>query len=664
MNPITPKDRKRLLAVGFLLLLLFCGLILRYYQIQITEGEEWSRLARRQHYFIVKEPFTRGTFYASSKGKKGHPEKEQKLVVDIEKFHLHIDPESFPEKNKKEISSVLSRLLDIPKEENESFERQFYVKSRSRKLAMWLDPEHKSVILEWWNVFARKNKIPRNALFFVSDYKRSYPFGPLLGQVLHTVQDIKEEATHQACPTGGLELYCNQHLKGKLGKQRLMRSPRNSIETGDVIAYPENGADVYLTIDLTLQSIAEEELEKGVKKCKAKCGWAVMMDPHSGEILALAQYPFFYPGDYQKYFNDPELIQHTKVKAATDANEIGSVMKPITVACALLANEELEKRGEKPLFSPDEKISCASGKFPGRSKPITDTHSHAFLNMNMAIQKSSNIYVARLVERIVERLGSPWYRNVLKDVFGFSLKTGIELPSESPGILPTPGKFHPNGTLEWSTPTPFSMAFGHNLQATSIQMLRVSSVIANGGYLVKPTIIRKIVKKEEDGSETIVFEPEKQMKQVLSKDITDLITRGMKFATKLGGTCRRGDVAGYTEAGKTSTSKKIVNGAYSEKFYIGSFIGFTPVKDPAFILLVTMDEPEYGYIQGVGKNHNGGACASTVFKEVARRSLAYLGIAPDDPHGYPPGDPRYDPEKADWVAENKRLNELYKKWNN
>lgn len=656
------KDCQRILGLSIFLIILFCILLVRYYQIQIVEGEKWSKEARKQHFFVVKEPFTRGTFYSASV-KPGHPKKLQQLVTDIEKFHLLIDPESLPEKLKKEIIGVLTHLLDIPKEEKESFERQFHIKSRSRKLAMWLGADHKAIILEWWNPFAKKNKIPRNALFFVSDYKRSYPFGSLLGQVLHTIQDIKEETTHQASPTGGLELYFNDFLKGKMGKRRLMRSPCNAIETGDIIACPEHGADVYLTVDHTLQSIAEEELEKGVKSSKAKNGWAVMMNPKTGEILALAQYPFFSPAEYQKYFNDPLMIEHSKVKAVTDANEVGSCMKPITVACALLANIELEKRGEKPLFTIDEKISCSSGKFPGRSKPITDTHLHSFLNMEMALQKSSNIYVARLVERIIERLGAEWYRNTLKDVFGFSTKTGIELPSESAGLLPTPGKHNPNGTLEWSVPTPYSMAFGHNLLVTSMQLLRASSVIANGGYLVSPTIVKKVAKKEKNGEEIVLYEKAPVKKQVLDKKITDQITRGMKYATKLGGTCRKGDIAGYTEAGKTSTAKKIVNGVYSEVKYVGSFIGFTPVKDPAFILLVTMDEPEYGYIAGIGKNHNGGNCASPVFREISRRSLAYLGIPPDDPYGYPNGDPRYDPSKADWHLENKQLNELYQKWN-
>ena len=341
--------------------------------------------------------------------------------------------------------------------------------------------------------------------FYIKDYQRSYPFGKLLGQVLHTIQNQKEEKTDQALPTGGLELSFNSYLQGKNGKRRLMRSPRNSLETGEVIAHPENGADIYLTINPYLQAIAEEEIERGVKKNNAKAGWVGMMDPRTGEILALAQYPSFYPPDYQNYFNDKQLIEHTKVKAITDANEPGSVLKPFTVAIALKANKILTQKGEKPLFSTDEKIAVSSGRFPGRSKPITDTSLHYYLNMDMGMQKSSNIYMARLAERMVERLGNDWYRRQLQ-TFGFGLGTMIELPAESASIYPAPGKRHPNGALEWSVPTPFSLAMGHNMQVTTVQLLRAYAMLANGGLLVKPTLVRCIMKHDQEGNPCVLLD--------------------------------------------------------------------------------------------------------------------------------------------------------------
>lgn len=654
------------LALG--IFTLFALLILQFYRIQIVEGEYWTKKAERQHYFFVKEPFVRGTFYSNTSLKPFDPSPPQKFVVDIPKFHLYVDPESIPEKLKPALAKSLISQLEISQEDHQAFYSNFRKKSRSRKLEMWLDKDICDKIFAWWYPFARQHRIPRNALYLVPDYQRSYPFGKLLGQVLHTVQNIKDEKTQQAVPTGGLELYFNKYLKGRPGKRRLMRSPKNSLETGEIISAPENGADIYLTINHYLQAIAEEELAKGVKHAKSKGGWAVMIEPRTGEILALAQYPSFHPAEYQKYFNDPFLVEHTKVKPVMDANEPGSVLKPCTVALGLKANKILEARGEKPIFSPEDKMATSDSHFPGR-KPLKDTHFHSFLNMDMAIQKSSNIYVARLVDKVINRLGKDWYKQELHQTFGFGEKTGIELIGESKGMVPTPGKKHPNGALEWSVPTQYSLAMGHNMMATTLQVARAFAIFANGGYLVNPTLVRQIVKTHPDGTQTILLDnttPERQQafRQVFDEDIVSAVAKAMKYTTKNGGTARRGEIWGYTEAGKTGTGQKVVNGWYSDKAYCSTFAGFTPFNHPAFVLVVTMDEPAYGYVPGIGKLHMGGVCSAPVFREIAKRALDYLGIAPDDPHGYPVNDPRYDPNLADWLPETRKLQEIYEKWNN
>lgn len=660
-------EKRRLLWIASFIFLLFSLLVAQFYHIQILEGKKWAAQAQKQHFFIVKEPFMRGTFYSNPYIKKGHPPEPQKFVMDIPKFHLYADPESIPIPLKDEVAEHLAARLTLSEPDALTLRQQLDKTTRSRKLATWLDEETHRSLLQWWRGYARQHKVSRNALFFVKDYQRSYPFGKLLGQVLHTIQNQKDELTNQALPTGGLELYFNSYLQGKQGKRRLLRSPRNALETGEVISYPEHGADIYLTINPCLQAITEEELAKGVKKSKSKGGWAAMMDPRTGEILALAQYPAFYPLDYQAYFNDPELIENTKVKAVTDATEPGSVFKPFTMALALKANKYLRQKGERELFSPEEKIATSNGRFPGRSKPITDTSLHYYLNMDMGMQKSSNIYMGRIAERIVARMGNEWYRRQLQ-LFGFGQKTHIELPAESAGVLPTPGKLHPNGALEWSVPTPFSLAIGHNIQVNTIQLLRAYAVLANGGFLVQPTVVRQIIKKNVQGKQVVLLdhlsaERLKSFPRVLDEEIVNRVLRSMRYVTKPGGTAVRADVPGYTEVGKTSTPKKIVNGLYSETKYRPVFGGFTPVKDAAFVLVVIMDEPEYGYTPGIGKNHNGGNCTADVFRETAKRALAYLGIPPDDPYGYSYGDPRRDVNKTVWMKETRELQEIYDKWN-
>lgn len=661
-------EKRRLLIVVLSLFLLFGLLICRFYDLQIVNGETWSRQAQRQHFFFIKEPFMRGTFYARACPGNGSPEHPIQLVSDLVKFHLFADPQAIPAPLRDEIAEQLSRLLNLEPSERIRIRSQLDKKSRSRKLAMWVAREQEKNIRSWWGSYAQKRKLPSNALFFVKDYQRCYPHGRLLGQLLHTVQNQRDETTLQAKPTGGLELSLDRYLRGKLGKRRLMRSPLHALETEEVIDIPEDGAAIYLTIDAYLQAIMEDELEKGVKDCMAKGGWAAMMDPHTGEVLACAQYPFFNPTDYAHLLGNPATAENVKVRAITDANEPGSVFKPFTAALALKANQILVAKGEPPLFSIDEKIPTSSGRFPGRSKPISDTSLHYFLNFDMGMQKSSNIYMGRLAERMIARLGNEWYRKQIQERFGFGERTGIELPAESPGVIPTPGKRHPNGKLEWSRPTPFSLAMGYNLQVTTVQILQAYGILANRGRLVRPTLIRKIVKTHRDGQQEIVLDQTRSResspgRQMIEPSIIERVIQAMRYVTKPGGTAMKADVPGYTEVGKTSTTKKIVDGRYSERLYCATFAGFIPVDKPRFVLVITMDEPKYGYIPGVGKNHNGGNCTAKVFQKIALRSLTYLGIPPDDPYGYPPGDKRRNPDKADWIAESQKLHSLYEQWN-
>ncbi len=663
----TSKDRKRLIIITCSILGLFSLLILQFFRLQIVQGEKWAKIARSQHQIMITEPFKRGIFYSNNTLKPSHPTPAQPLVHDIPYFHLYVDALSIPQKFREEVSKNVTLKLDLGKKEYDEMMVQLLKKSHSRKLALWLDKGSQEKVLSWWNGFARKNKIATNALYFVQDYKRSSPYGKLLGSVLHTLRDSHDASSQESIPTGGLELFFNKVLQGKQGKRLLLRSPQHPMDSGKVVSYPENGADVYLTINHHLQAIAEEEIQKAVIAANAKGGWAILMDPYSGEILAMAQYPSFDPSHYQDYFNNPKLLDDTKVKGITDPYEPGSIMKPISMAISLMANKELIKNHKKPVFSPEEKLACSDGRFPGRSKPIKDVHPHGYLNMYMGLQKSSNIYVARIIQRVVDALGPEWYRAQL-ETFGFGQKTHMELPGESAGLLPALGKKHPNGALEWSTPTPYSLAMGYNLLATSAQMLRAYGIIANGGFEVKPTLVRKISRKKQGGKEEVLLDNFRQHslsapKRLIDEDVIRTTKKAMKFTTKPGGSASRADILGYTEAGKTGTSEKIVKGQYCKDTHISTFVGFAPVEKPRFVLLIAIDEPEKKYIPGRGKNQMGGICAAPVFREIGTKVLQYLGVKPDDPFGYPTGDPRRNEEKADYARELKELKSLYQAWN-
>lgn len=653
MKKVSSQDRFRVLLICFVVILLFGILILKFYWIQIIESEFWQSKAAKQHFTLINEPFKRGDFFALTRSSLVYPPFKQSLNFDLKQYHLHVDVYAIPQEVKEIFAYELAAQL--PEKNKKEILLQLNHLSKSRRLCRGIEPGKRKELEQWWVNFSKEHKLPRNAVFFVPDWQRSYPCSYLLGQVLHTVQILKDEQTKQAIPTGGLELYFDTFLKGKEGKRKLMRSPRHCFESGDLLEPPQHGHDIVLTIDPILQAIVEEELEKGAIRSKAKGAWAVMLDPYTGEILALGQYPYFKPEEYAAYFNDPLLIDNTRLRAINEAHEPGSVMKAITLALALLANQTLKEQGKLPLFAIHEKVPTANSHFPGRSKPLTDTHLHHYLNFYMAIQKSSNVYVGRIIDRVLNALGHKWYRDCLQDCFGFGKSSGIEYPGENIGLVPTPGKKHPNGKLEWSLCTPYSLAMGHNIQINSIQLVRAFAVFANGGYLIQPSLIKSIGKHSK--------QPE-QPKKVLNEEITQEIVKALRYPVKKGGSAQRADIPGYTEAGKSSTAKKLVNGKYSEKEYVSSFIGFAPATSPSFVLLVSMDEPYYGFIPGYGKNHHGGNCAAQVFRRIGGRSLEYLGVPQDDPGGYPVGDPRRDTSKEAWYKETLLLQENYEKWNN
>lgn len=647
------QDKKKLIVIAFIIFCLFSLLILQFFKIQILEADKWSEKAKAQHQFVISEPFQRGVFYSNGHLSSTHDDLPQPLVIDLPMFHLYIDPESLTDHAKSEMIVALTEQMQWDIGAREKVKGEFYKKSRSRKIAMWLSHETKEGIEKWWGPFAQREKLPRNALYFVQDYKRCYPYGKLLGQVLQTIREDKDAQTHQAIPTGGLEYYFNQLLQGKEGKRRMLRSPKFPLDRGDILESPQNGHDIYLTIHSYIQAIAEEEIEKAVLAAQAKSGWAIVMDVHTGDILAMAQYPFFYPAEYRKFYSDPTLVEHTKVKAITDCYEPGSILKAISVAIALKANKERITHGQAPLFDPEAKVDVKKIRLPGRKNAMKDVSTAQFLNLNMALQKSSNLYVADLIQKVTNVFGETWYRQQLQEVFGFGKKTGIELPSETPGFLPSPGKCYANGKLQWSVPTPGCLAIGYNLLANGIQMLRAYAILANGGYDVQPSLVKKIVNHRQE----VVYERIPVKRAVLDSDIVDRVVQGMKFVTKPGGSASRAEVPGFTEAGKTSTSEKIRNGVYAKNVHVSTFVGFTPVKDAKIAVLVGIDEPAY-----LGPMFFGGRCAAPVFGPIASRVLHYLGVPPDDPHGVPKEDPRHNAAKADMFQEVKALRELFLQW--
>lgn len=640
--------QKRSRALLLVLVFLFSLLVGQFFRLQVLQTEHWKSAARKQHTLTIVEPAQRGRFLANADLRSDTPSAEKVLVADVPKYHLHVDPLSLPRSSYSAIADQIVKLLASNKEQASHFRQkillQLHKRSRDRTLATWIEPSERSAIETWWLNYHLIMRIPRNGLFFTSDYQRNYPMGPMLGPILQTVR--RERSRDQsAIPIGGLELTLQSHLIGISGKRQLLRSLKNPMETGTVTTPAISGKDIYLTVDHILQSIAEEELEKGIAMSGAQGGWALLIDCHSGAISALAHAPHYNPEKYWEYFNEKK-IDWTRPRAICEAHELGSVFKPLHCAIALKANELLQQRGSDPLFDTEEKIDTRPSPFPGR-KEMKDVTVRRHCNLDLALQKSSNVYMARLVHRIGNQLGFQWYRDQLLNL-GFVDKTGIGIPGEARASIPP---FNGPNAGRWSSSTPSSLCLGHSLQLNALHLARAYCALANGGYLITPHLIKSIGKPPLDGGDFKRNPIEK--KRVFSKAICQRVLKGMSFVTQPGGTGFRAAVPGFGICGKTGTAEKVINGTYSKNKMLSTFVGIMPEKAPRFVLLVTVDEPSYGYREGVGLNHRAGVCAAPIFGQIAKRSLEYLCFEKE----YPEKEDFKDGEEKKIISEQTALNE-------
>lgn len=407
---------------------------------------------------------------------------------------------------------------------------------------------------------------------------RVYPHGTLAAQTLGFIgKDGKGLA--------GIEASRNALLGGKPGRQALEVDGRGRAIPGlrEVHTEPQPGRNISLTIDADIQEIAEVELAKGIEAAHAAGGAAVVMDPNTGEILALASQPAFDPNKFGE--SDP---QRRTNPCVVGVYEPGSTFK-IVMACATL---------ESGIPMSQTEIYC-SGALPIGRRTIHcaghNGHSgaHGRIGLEKIIEKSCNIGSATLAMR----LGREKFGRYVQ-AFGFGQKTGIELASETRGILAKP--------KSWSDIQMANIAFGQSISVTPLQLLRAYSVVANGGRLVKPHLIKS---EEFDPGQRIMSEENAREMRRLFVDVVN------------SGTGKSAEINGYAVAGKTGTAQKPTPEAgYRSGKYIGSFIGFVPAERPRLALLVLIDEP-----QG---SHYGGVVAAPVFREISRQALLRLKIPP------------------------------------
>jgi len=353
----------------------------------------------------------------------------------------------------------------------------------------------------------------------------------------------------------------------------------------------EHYRNVVLTLDKQIQYVVETELSQAVQKWGAKGGLAIAMDPFTGKVLAMAAYPFFNPNQFLQYRSGL-----WRNRAISDVFEPGSLFKAFLTAAAL----------EERVVRPTDSFYCENGSYTTYDRTIHDTSKHGWLTFQQIIKVSSNIGALKVGEKIgKERL----YKYIC--AFGFGEKTQIGLPGEAKGIV-----HHPR---YWAPIALDTISFGQGISVTGIQLASALSAIANGGVLMKPTVVERIT--DEKGETVQSFQP-KAIRRVLSEKGARDVAAMLKVTTEKGGTGEGAVPTGYEVAGKTGTAQKVDTrwGGYADDRYVSAFMGFAPADEPKMVLLVVVDEPQ-------GANY-GGVVAAPAFRTMMEKTLPYLNAHP------------------------------------
>ncbi len=417
---------------------------------------------------------------------------------------------------------------------------------------------------------------------FRAEPKRFYPNGHLAAHVLGFVG-------LDGAGLGGVEQVYNEKISGESGKLFVERdSGGEAYESFEIPS--KTGETIVLTLDQSIQYRAEQALEAAVKQHRAKSGSAIVLDPHTGEILALANAPTFNPNEVGA--SRPEARSNW---ALQNIYEPGSTFKIIPFSAAI----------EKGLASPDDRIDCQMGAITVAGRVIHDHSSFGTLTVAEALAKSSNVAAIKLGLRVGDET---IYDYITR--FGFGSRTGIELPGETAGLLRPVGR--------WQKSSIGSIAIGQEIGVTPVQMASAFGILANDGVRVSPHLVREI----RSAFGNTVYRSIPEQRRVINPETARVLRRMLEGVT-LAGTAKLAQLDGYTAAGKTGTAQKIdpKTKAYSHTNHVASFVGFAPVENPAVVIIVVIDEPRGAY--------HGGDVAAPVFREIAEKILPHLGIAPD-----------------------------------
>ncbi len=423
---------------------------------------------------------------------------------------------------------------------------------------------------------------------FQSEHKRYYPQQDLAGQLLGFV-GIDGDGLE------GVERAFEDELSGDYTKLQAKRDARGRMMlTAQTPRFESfEGHSVELTIDERIQRVAQDALRAQVDAYDARGGWAVAMDVQTGEVLAMANTPSFDPNNFGEYTSND-----WRLRAITDTFEPGSVVKPLVLAAAM----------QEKTVSLGSKFDCEEGRIKIGRHTIRDSHPHEVLSAAEVVKVSSNI----CAYKIAQTIGRQKLHEYLKG-FGFGARSGLGLRGEQPGLVWPADK--------WAEVSFANIAFGQGFTATPLQIVNATAAVANGGMLMQPRIIHRVV--DRDGE--VVHRPKPKLRRrVLAQDVAGRTAKAMALVTREGGTGEQAALADFTVAGKTGTAQKVNprTRRYDPDMWIASFVGFFPAEQPRIAIGVMIDEPQ--------KNHYGGTVAAPAFKRIAEEAIRVLGILPPD----------------------------------
>jgi len=562
---------RRLIALLAVLALAMGAIVLRLSVLQVSQARAYRSYALDQRLHTVTLPASRGRVLDRS---------DEAMAISLPARDVYVDPRYVTEPW--EEARTISRILDLKVRD---LVPQLTADTTFVYVARQVDLE----------TAGRLERLHLAGVGFLPSSRRAYPAGPLAPQVLGFVGV-------DGVGLAGLELEYQSVLAGKPGERTQELDPSGQPIVGGIDAerLPAPGSDLVVTMDRDFQFQVQAALEEAVKANQAQGGTVIVMDPRTGDIYAMATYPWFDPKEFATA--KPATWRN---RAVTDVFEPGSVNKVITAAATVQ---------ERSL--PLDELLSVPWKMRVGDFVIHDAHPHGVEQMTLGdvVAQSSNIGAVE----VAERLGAPRLATYLSK-FGLGQVTGIGFPGESAGMmLPL---------YLWSDTSLATMAYGQGIAVTPLQMISVYATIANGGVWVRPRLVRGTV--DPQGA----FHPAapSPTRRVVSDATSQMVTRMLAYAVKAG-TGTAAQIPGFRVAGKTGTARipKPTGGYYADR-YFASFIGYLPASDPKVVIAAILDRPTTVY---------GGVAAAPLFQQVARYAIERLGIAPGNavpppPHAIP-----------------------------